>query len=112
MQRALQPLEDLGAAAGVGQAQQQIGVGVRQAQGADLALDADEVSGGELGEDQLAALGVHPERLQQRRVQGGVAEAHPVVLQAGGVQSGAEHPEHLSGAGGAGHADQLDARLQ
>jgi hypothetical protein len=112
VQRALEPLEDLGAAPGVGQAQQQVGIAVGQAQRAHLAVHPDEVSSGELGEDQLAALGVHLERLQQRRVQGRVAEAHPVVIEAGSVQRGAQHPEYLGGARGAGHADQLHARLQ
>ena len=99
VQRPLQPLQHLGAAAGVREAQQQVGVGLGQAQRADLPLDADEVAGGQLGEDQVAALGVHLEGLEQRRVQRGVAEPDAVAVQAGGVQRRAQHAEHLGGAG-------------
>jgi hypothetical protein len=49
---------------------------------------------------------------QQRRVQGGVAEADAIALEADGVQRVAEHRQRLRRAGGARGADELDAGLE
>ena len=51
-------------------------------------------------------------RVEQRRVERGVAEPDPVALEARGVERAAEHGERLGGAGVLGHADELDPRLE
>jgi hypothetical protein len=112
VQRALQALEDLGAAAGVRQAQQEVGLVSGEVKRPDLSVHAHEIPGRELGEDEVAAGGVHPERVEQIGVQRRIAKAHAVVAQAGGVQRGTQDAEHLGRARRAGSANQLHAGLQ
>ena len=90
-------IQDLRSAAHLRDAEQQLQLVVCELEVAELALDPDEVAADELVEDPLALLGVDADGLEQRRVQGGVAEADPVVLQPGGVERGTEDGERLGG---------------
>ena len=85
---------------------------VAESEPAQLPLDPDVVAVDELREDPLAARGVDPDRLEQRRVERRIADPDAEVLQAGGLERVAEDGEHLGGAAGRGGADQLDAGLQ
>ena len=104
--------EHLRPATALGDRQQQLGRLIGQSRLGQGAFQADEVAQHKrLQQAATGRLG-HLRAGHQRREQRRVAQADPVILQAGRVERVAEHRERLHGALGSGRADQLDARLQ
>ena len=77
----------------------------------ELGLEADQVVGGEAGEDRVARLALDAELGEQLAVEVGVAEADHGAVEAGGVERRLEHLDHLGGALRRRGADQLDPGL-
>jgi hypothetical protein len=63
-------------------------------------------------QDPPARLRRDPEGIEQGGIDGGVAEPHPVVAQAGRVEGGAQDAQRLGRAVGRRRADELDSRLE
>ena len=83
-----------------------------QPQRSDLALEPDEVARHELMQDRRPRAGRHAERVEQRRVQRRVAQAHAVGVQPDRVEHLAQQLERLDRALQARRADELDPGLQ
>ena len=75
-------------------------------------LEPDEIASRERRQQVGPGRRGHLEAGHQGRKQRGVADADPVVLQAGRIQGVAEHGERLGGSLRGRRADQLDPRLQ
>ena len=107
-----QPVDHLRSAAHPRHAEQQLTGIRREPRGLELALDAHEVTGDELGQDPLAPLRIDAELLQERGVGRRVTEADSVGLQPGGIEGAAEHGQRLGRPLRRRCADELDPRLQ
>ena len=97
MQRAAELGQDLRTSADLRDPEQQRDVFGRESERSDLSLDADEVAVDQLLEDSLARGLRDVERLQEGRVERGVADPDPVGLKPGGIEGLAEHGERLRG---------------
>ena len=107
--RARRRIEHVGTTSQLGHADEQPGV---EPELADLPLETHEVARRELVEQPLAVLLVDAQPGEQRRVQGGVAEADAVAIEPDGVEGVAQNRQRLGGPLRRRRADQFDPRLQ
>jgi len=92
--------------------EQELRVGTGKAQPEDFSLRPDEVTAGELSQDQVTGIGLEPQPAEQCRLEGLVAQADAEATQPRGFERLAENRQDFRRALWPRRADQLDPGLQ